>query len=274
MRFAKMHGLGNDFMVIDGVGQDLTLSPDIIRQWSQRHTGVGFDQCLVVESSNQPGIDFHYRIFNADGNEVYQCGNGARCLARFIHMTGLSSKNPIIVATKTTQMQLTINEDNQVAVQLPPPKWTPDEIPCLANTEQEYYAIDIDGHLVTFYAVSVGNPHAVLTVEDINKAPVATLGKQLSEHAFFPNQVNVGFLQISRPGQLLLRVYERGCGETQACGSGAMAADVVARRYLHQPKSMTVVLPGGQLTIDQEDPQAPITMTGPATFVYQGELLL
>lgn len=273
MRFVKMHGLGNDFMVIDGVRQKINSDPKTIQKWAQRHTGIGFDQCLIVEPSNQADVDFNYRIFNANGEEVHQCGNGARCLARFIHFAGLSKKNPITVATKTTKMNLTLTDNNLVTVHLPPPLWSPQQIPCLAESEQERYSIDFNDQTIHFYAVSVGNPHAVIMVDDIDQAPVAILGKLLCEHPFFPHQVNVGFLQINKPGRLNLRVYERGCGETQACGSGAVAAAVVARRYLQQPQTMTVTLPGGELIIDHEHPQAPITMTGPATFVYQGELL-
>lgn len=274
IHFVKMHGLGNDFMIIDGVRQRLHLSPETIRQWAHRHTGVGFDQCLVVEPSSQDDVDFCYRIFNASGEEVQQCGNGARCLARFIHLTGLSNKNPIKVATLSTSMALTLREDGLVTVDLPPPVWNPQEVPCQAKQEQTLYSLELEDSKIAFHVVSVGNPHAVILVEDINQTPVSSLGKQLCTHPFFPEQVNVGFLQITKPGQLHLRVYERGCGETKACGSGAVAAAVIARRYHQQPKSMTVSLPGGDLIIDQNNPQAPITMTGPATFVYQGELLL
>jgi len=273
IRFVKMHGLGNDFMVVDAVQQQLNLVPATIRKWANRHTGIGFDQCLIVEPPSQANVDFNYRIFNANGEEVSQCGNGARCLARFIHLTGLSHQNQITVATKSTTMKLTITDDEQVSVQLPPPIWDPKGIPCLADNTQSTYAIHIGEHEIKIHAVSVGNPHAVMLVDDIKTAPVTTLGKQLCEHPFFPEQVNVGFLQITQPGQLDLRVYERGCGETQACGSGAVAAAVIARRYHQQPQKMTVNLPGGQLIIEQGDPQAPINMIGPATFVYQGEIL-
>ncbi len=274
IRFIKMHGLGNDFMVIDGIRQNLTLTADTIRQWADRHTGVGFDQCLIVETATQKGVDFNYRIFNANGEEVGQCGNGARCLARFIQFSGLSDKKTIIVGTQTTSMQLTLTQKGEVSVQLSPPAWSPVDIPCQATCEQTKYTIPLDSGNITLHAVSVGNPHAVLIVDDVDKVPVSTLGKQICEHPFFPQQANVGFLQIIREGLLKLRVYERGCGETKACGSGAVAAAVIARRFHQQPQTMTVNLPGGNLTVVHEHPHAPIIMIGDATFVYQGEILL
>ncbi len=250
-------------MVIDGINQRVDLSPNTLRALSARHTGIGFDQCLVIEAPNSTEVDFFYRIFNANGEEVGQCGNGARCIARFIKRYQLTDNNPIRVATKTTQLSLQLNPDDTVSVNMGMPSLAPEEI----------YEIPLSNETACrVHVLSIGNPHAVLLTEDLLTAPVASVGKIISEHAIFPEQTNVGFCQIISPHHIKLRVYERGCGETSACGSGAVAA-VVAGRMFHQlASSVRVSLPGGDLIVDWSDLNGPIFLTGPASFVYEGQL--
>lgn len=272
-KFTKMHGLGNDFMVIDGINQRINLSPQLIASLGNRKTGVGFDQCLVIEASQKVGIDFNYRIFNADGQEVGQCGNGARCLALFAKHYGLTTKSSLVVATTTTEMQLHINENNSVSVDMSIPKLNPTDIPFIAENQTSEYKLALDtGEIATIHAISVGNPHAVLLVPDIERAPVQHLGHQISFHPHFPEQANVGFMQIINPSHIKLRVYERGCGETEACGSGAVAAAAIGRLYHQLSKEITVTLPGGDLIVDWPNLNGPITLIGPAAFVYEGRL--
>ncbi len=274
IRFTKMHGLGNDFMVIDAVRQKIDLSPAQIAALAQRDTGIGFDQCLLIEKSHQEGIDFFYRIFNADGNEVGQCGNGARCLARFVHYYGLSTKQTLHVATNTTLMQLHINKDNSVTVDMGKPKLQPADIPLLTKKQDVLYSLPIaNDNPCSIHAISVGNPHAVIVVPDITTASVNVLGKKISEHPLFPEQTNTGFMQIINPNHILLRVYERGCGETRACGSGAVAAAAIGRLYHQLIEHVTVSLPGGDLLVSWPALDGSICLTGPATFVYEGELI-
>jgi diaminopimelate epimerase len=271
LKFTKMHGLGNDFIVIDGINQNINLSPQQIAAMAQRNTGIGFDQCLIVEPSSKKEIDFTYRIFNSDGREVGQCGNGARCLALFVTRYGLTSKNHITVATKTTQMDLFINPDNSVRVDMGSPKLMPEDIPFLANQQADSYSLELSqNQTVSIHAVNVGNPHAVLCVPDITKTPVTTLGKEITLHQRFPEQVNVGFMQIINSQHMKLRVYERGAGETQACGSGAVAAAAMGRLYHHMDKKIKVTLPGGDLIIEWPALNESISLTGPAVFVYEG----
>ncbi|HBD7081005.1 TPA: diaminopimelate epimerase [Legionella pneumophila] len=274
MKFTKMHGLGNDFIVLDGVNQSIQLTVEQIQKLANRHTGIGFDQCLLIESSQTEGIDFNYRIFNADGQEVGQCGNGARCIALFARYYGLTAKNKLTVATKTTLMDLIINDDNSVSVNMGAPRLAPGEIPLLAGRQSPEYSLKLNnGNTVNLHAISVGNPHAVLLVENIDTAPVNSLGQQISFHPQFPEQVNVGFMQIVNHEKINLRVYERGCGETIACGSGAVAAAAIARLFYNLSDKITVHLPGGDLCIQWPCPTAPIILTGPAAFVYEGTLL-
>ncbi len=273
IRFTKMHGLGNDFMVIDALHQQIKLSPNDIKELSQRNTGVGFDQCLLVEASKEPGIDFFYRIFNADGQEVGQCGNGARCLARFVHHYGLSTKKTIVIATYTTTMHLQLNDDETVTLELQQPKLKPEDIPLLANHQAVLYQLPLrDGSSCKVHAINVGNPHAIRVVDDITTADVKNLGQQISEHLLFPEQANAGFMQIIDANHIRLRVYERGCGETSACGSGAVAAAAIGRLCYHLAAKIHVSLPGGELSVNWPDTKGPIYLTGPATFVYEGVL--
>ena len=258
LRFTKMHGLGNDFMVIDAINQSVTLSPADIKKLSCRHTGIGFDQCLLLEASNKDGIDFFYRIFNADGTSVGQCGNGARCLARFIQHYKLSSQSNLTVATTTTELKLHLNSDNTVTVDMGTPVWAPNP--------------DIKPGL-TMHALTLGNPHVVIPVDDIKTAPVETLGPQIETHFLFPEHTNVGFLELDTDNHIKLRVHERGTGETEACGSGAAAAAAVGRRFYDLGETIRVSLPGGDLTINWPDMEGPLSMTGPATFVYEGVIM-
>lgn len=273
--FTKMQGLGNDFMVIDGVRQAVKLTSADLALLSRRDLGVGFDQCLLVEKSADPKIDFFYRIFNADGQEVGQCGNGARCLARFLQYTGLTQKNCISVATKTTQMELQINPDESVTIKMPPPLFAPAQVPILFPSQQKTYMLPLaDKTTVQVHALNVGNPHAVSVVNNLTEAPVENLGKALSLHPLFPEQSNAGFMEIIDSEHLRLRVYERGCGETQACGSGAIAAAVVGRLFYHMAAKIEVTLLGGELFVEWEGEGQPIFLTGPAGFVYEGRILV
>ena len=268
-----MHGLGNDFMVIDAIRQTVNLEPTMIAHLSQRDTGIGFDQCLVIEKSHDPKIDFFYRIFNANGQEVGQCGNGARCLARFVHHYGLTEKQSIHIATKTTKMHLHINADASVTVDFGQPQFNPKHIPLQAKTEQITYELPLKNNTNReVHAVSVGNPHAILPISQLDKMEIDDLGAQISFHPYFPEQTNVGFMEILSPEQIKLRVFERGCGETRACGSGAVAAVAIGRRYHQLAERVTVHLPGGDLIVEWPQLNSAIFLTGPAAFVYEGQL--
>lgn len=272
-KFTKMHGLGNDFIVIDRINQDLNLKPEQIAKLAHRNTGIGFDQMLLIERSNHTEIDFNYRIFNADGHEVGQCGNGARCLALFAKHYGLSNKNHLRVATKTTQMNLHINQDHTVSVDMGIPQLHPAAIPLRAPQQATTYQLTLhDGNTVSLHAISVGNPHAVLLVNEVLNAPLSSIGHELSIHPDFPEQANVGFMQIISPQHIKLRVYERGCGETLACGSGAVAAVAIGQLYHQLSKQVQVSLAGGELIIDWPAQDKAIRLTGPATFVYEGRI--
>ena len=269
-----MHGLGNDFMVIDAINQIVDLTPSQIAALSKRDTGVGFDQCLLVESSNDPSIDFVYRIYNADGQEVGQCGNGARCLARFLQHYQLTDKRLITVSTHTTRMQLQLNDDKTVTVNMGQPKLNPVDIPLLADNKKPLYNMTLENNETReFHAINVGNPHAVLVVSDFNTTTIEHLGKFISENPLFPEQTNVGFMQLINPHHIRLRVYERGCGETRACGSGAVAAAAIGRLYHQLTDRVTVSVQGGDLQIYWPTIDGDIFLTGPASFVYEGSLL-
>ncbi|KFD21231.1 diaminopimelate epimerase [Tatumella ptyseos] len=270
MQFSKMHGLGNDFMVVDAVTQNVFFSPELIRRLSDRHLGVGFDQLLIVEPPYDPELDFHYRIFNADGSEVAQCGNGARCFARFVRLKGLTNKKDIRVSTHTGRMVLTVNSDDTVRVNMGEPDFEPANIPFRANKAENLYLLRLAEQTLMFGAVSMGNPHCVIQVDNITTAAVEVLGPQMESHERFPERVNVGFMEVVSRSHIRLRVYERGAGETQACGSGACAA--VASGILQGllAESVRVDLPGGSLTITWDGPGTPLYMTGPATHVYDG----
>ena len=272
LKFTKMHGLGNDFVVLDGIRQEIALSNEQVRFLADRRFGIGCDQLLLVERPTQAGVDFRYRIFNADGGEVEQCGNGARCFARFVRDEGLTDKDAIVVETASGVITLYVEANGEVRVNMGAPRFTPAQIPFLADTDAERYSLEVAGELHTIGAVSMGNPHAVLRVESVADAPVERLGPLLESHARFPKRVNVGFMEVVDRNHIRLRVYERGAGETLACGTGACAAAVIGRRWDLLDEQVTVELPGGSLTIRWGGGSEPVWMTGPATRVFQGEI--
>jgi diaminopimelate epimerase len=274
LAFTKMHGLGNDFVVFDAISQNVALSPEQIRFIADRHFGVGCDQLLLVERPTLPGVDFRYRIFNADGGEVEQCGNGARCFARFVVDKGLTTKREIAVETKSGIIRPRLEDDGQVTVDMGAPRFTPRDIPFQAEAEADRYIIDLDGVDVEIGAVSMGNPHAVIRVDDVDAAPVSDWGPRIERHPRFPQRVNVGFVQVVSRDHLRLRVFERGTGETQACGTGACAAMVTARRWGLVGEAVTVELRGGRLLIRWPGGAEPVRMTGPAVSVFEGEIQL
>lgn len=273
IEFTKMHGLGNDFVVIDAIRQPISLTPEQIRFIADRHFGIGCDQVLLVEESRQSDADFRYRIFNADGSEVAQCGNGARCFARFIRDKQLSEKDKILVDTDAGQLLLSFDGD-LVTVNMGVPRHHPVQIPLKAEQEEKFYTAEVNGIEKAFGAVSLGNPHAVLQVIDVQLAPVEELGEALENHPVFPERANIGFMQVVNPNELKLRVYERGTGETLACGSGACAAVVVGIEQHLLAHDVVVNLPGGQLKIQWQGRGHPVLMTGPAVSVYEGSIVL
>jgi diaminopimelate epimerase len=274
LRFAKMHGLGNDFMVIDLITQRAQLTTQQIQRLSDRNTGVGFDQLLLVEPPQSPDVDFNYRIFNADGNEVEHCGNGARCFAKFVHDQRLTGKREIAVQTSNGRIVLHMLNDQQVEINMGAPILQPAAIPFAAPNQATSYIIEQDGQSYTIGAVSMGNPHAVLIVDDLDTAPVLELGPKLEHHPNFANQANIGFMQIIDRQNFKLRVFERGVGETRACGTGACAAAVVGQlQGLLDPK-VNAQLTGGNLVIEWHGPGHPLTMRGPAAHVFEGQIKL
>lgn len=272
LEFTKMQGLGNDFVVIDAIRQKVHLTPEKIRFLADRHFGVGCDQVLLVESAHQAHADFRYRIFNADGSEVAQCGNGARCFARFVRDQGLSEKDEIQVDTDAGRLVLRHSDADQITVNMGVPRHAPAEIPLEAEEERYRYPIEIDGRTWSFGAVSMGNPHAVLLVDDVDFVPVDVLGPRLESHAVFPERVNVGFMQVMDAHNARLRVFERGSGETLACGSGACAAVVVGIEQGLLLSPVKVELPGGTLSIAWQGRGFPVFMTGPAVKVFDGAI--
>jgi len=272
--FTKMHGLGNDFVVINGITQTINLTSKQIQLIANRHFGVGCDQLLLVEKSTHKEADFSYRIFNADGGEVEQCGNGARCFAIFVRDEGLTDKTEIPVITKTGLITLKIEGNNQVTVDMGVPERQVDKIPFVAETQSSVYSLNIAEKAIKLSAISMGNPHAVIVVDDIKTAPVEALGKAIQEDAHFPNSVNVGFMQIIDRNTLKLRVYERGVGETQACGTGACAAVVAGNIQNLLDDTVKVQLLGGNLSIHWQGEQNPVMMTGATATVFKGTISL
>ncbi len=270
IQFTKMHGLGNDFVVIDATQSLFNLTSAQIQQMSNRRYGVGFDQMLVIESIANGEADFRFRIFNADGGEVEQCGNGARCVALYIKERGLSPKADIRLATLGGILEVSNQSNEKVMVQMGVPLFLPDEIPFVAQKPSNIYQLEVNGREIPISVVNVGNPHAVIKVDKINSDEVLILGEQISRHPRFPEGVNVGFMQVIDPQNIRLRVYERGAGETQACGSGACAAMVVGRRNGFLQERVQVNQPGGSLYIDWQGPKTMVKMTGPAKMVYRG----
>ena len=273
-RFTKMHGLGNDFVVLDAVRQSIRLTTDIIKRIADRNLGIGCDQVLVIEPPTDRNIDFNYRIFNCDGSEVEQCGNGARCIGRYIKDQQLSGKKTLRIKTKNRVMEITTTTKNMITANMGEPSFIPTDIPLDSEQQNDLYSIDINNSSLKISALSVGNPHAVLQVDNIDQADVETIGSLIQKHSLFPESVNVGFMQIIDRQNLALRVYERGVGETQACGSGACAAAVAAIKQGLVDKTIEIKLLGGKLTIEWQGEGQPILMTGPAETVFHGKIKL
>ncbi len=274
LKFAKMHGLGNDFVVIDGIRQDVALTPEQLRYLADRHFGVGCDQILLVEKPTRPGVDFRYRIFNADGGEVEQCGNGARCFVRFVHEQGLTDQREIRVETLQGTIAPRLEGDGNVTVDMGEPRFLPAEIPFLHDDEVVIYNLDVADETLEISVVSMGNPHAVQVVGDVEVAPVGEHGPLIEGHELFPKRVNAGFMQVVDRHAIRLRVYERGSGETLACGTGACAAAVAGIRRGLLDSPVRVTTRGGDLTIAWGGPGRPVLMTGPAATVFSGEIEL
>jgi diaminopimelate epimerase len=274
LRFTKMHGLGNDFVVLDGISQSVTLTPEQCRRIADRHFGIGCDQILLVEKPTRADVDFRYRIFNADGGEVEQCGNGARCFVRFVHDHGLTDKTAIRVETASGVIEPRLLDNGQVTVDMGAPRFAPADIPFVAEAEALTYPLKVGQHVIEIAALSMGNPHAVLRVNDLDSAPVDILGAAIESHARFPQRVNAGFMQVLTPHDIRLRVYERGAGETLACGTGACAAAVAGIRQGWLQTPVSVHTRGGDLVIEWAGLGHPVLMTGPAVTVFEGELEL
>ena len=274
LEFTKMHGLGNDFVVMDAINQSVFLTAEQIQQLADRHLGIGFDQLLLVEGATTSSADFRYRIYNADGGEVGQCGNGARCFMQFVHERGLTQKATLQVETAGGPLQLSRAADGQVTVDMGIPRLEPSEIPFLAAARDVTYPIEVNNISLEIAAISMGNPHAVLLVDAVDRAPVAELGPAIERHPRFPERVNVGFMEIVDADTIRLRVYERGAGETLACGSGACAAVVAGRLQERLSAHVKVLLNGGELVVSWPGEGQPVLMTGPATTVYQGRIEL
>lgn len=280
LRFTKMHGLGNDFLMLDLISQNVQIREDRIRCLADRHLGIGFDQLLMVEPPQDPEMDFRFRIFNADGSEAEQCGNGARCFTRFVRDRGLTIKTELKLETIKGLVKCKLQKDGNITVDMGAPRLQPERIPFIADKTQITYNLELaeglcsDKTHIEISAVSMGNPHAVLLVENVDTADVKTLGPVLGTHSRFPQGVNVGFMEVVDRNNIRLRVYERGSGETKACGSGACAAVVTGRLQGLLEEEVTVQLPGGALTIEWKGDDSSVLQTGPACRVYEGHLLI
>jgi diaminopimelate epimerase len=272
IQFSKMHGLGNDFMVIDGINQSVSLTSEMIAGWANRHFGIGFDQLLLVERPESDIAMFKYRIFNADGDEVAQCGNGARCFARFVREKGLTDATIIPVETNNGLLVLKVIDDERVQVNMGIPNFEPKKIPFNRDQRSAQYQIKLDELILNISALSIGNPHAVMLVDDVDTAAVETIGPAVEAHEDFPQRVNVGFMQIIDRNHFKLRVYERGSGETMACGSGACAAMAAGQMLGLLDTQATATLRGGDLILDWQGQGKPVMMTGNTAMVYQGEI--
>jgi diaminopimelate epimerase len=274
LKFTKMHGLGNDFVVLDATSRPLALTRDQLRLIADRHFGVGCDQILQIEPPRTSDTDFYYRIFNADGEEVEQCGNGARCFVRYVRERGLTTKNPIRVGTLGGVIVPRLEADGQVTVEMGVPEFEPGKIPFLADKRALTYDLDVDGKAIEICALSMGNPHAVQQVPDVDAAPVQEEGPKIERHPRFPRRVNVGYMQVVDRRRIRLRVYERGVGETLACGTGACAAAVAGMMRGVLERRVTVATRGGELVISWAGEGQPVLMTGPAVTVFEGELYI
>lgn len=272
LHFTKMQALGNDFMVIDGLTQPFKPKRRQIRQWACRHTGVGFDQLLMVEPPLSPEADFFFRIFNADGSSAEQCGNGARCFGRFVYENRLATKPRLLVETVGGTIHIEHKEKDLFSVEMGQPAFHPNDVPFLAGKESNRYAVEAGSEQLELSVVSVGNPHAVILVDDVKNAPVHTWGPLVAQHTRFPRGVNVGFMQVVNRKKIALRVYERGVGETRACGTGAAAAVSIGHALELLDAAVEVELPGGTLEVTWQGSGHPIWLTGPAKTVYQGRM--
>jgi len=272
LKFTKMHGLGNDFVVLEAVARPLALTPDQLRRIADRHFGIGCDQILQVEAPREPGTDFYYRIFNADGGEVEQCGNGARCFVRYVRDRGLTAKRELRVGTLGGVIVPRLEDDGQVTVDMGVPEFEPSRIPFDAPARAVSYELDVDGRRLDVCVLSMGNPHAVQVVADIERAPVAGEGPLIERHPRFPQRVNAGYMQVVSRHRILLRVYERGAGETLACGTGACAAVAAGIMRGLLDHEVTVATRGGDLGISWAGESKPVMMTGPAVTVFEGEM--
>jgi diaminopimelate epimerase len=270
LKFTKMQGLGNDFVVLDGIRQRVDLAPADVRALADRHFGVGCDQVLVVERA-QGNADFRYRIFNSSGEEVEHCGNGARCFVVFVRDQGLTDKREIRVETKNGLIVPRLEADGRVTVDMGPPRFAPDQVPFTGGTGMPVEPLDVDGTVVEVSVLSMGNPHAVQVVADVETAPVTTQGPRIERHPRFPQRVNAGYMQVVDRATIRLRVWERGAGETLACGTGACAAVVAGVRRGLLAEAVTVRTHGGELEVAWGGAGTPVMMTGPAVTVFEGE---
>ena len=274
LEFTKMHGLGNDFVVLNGLEREIKLSPDQIRFIADRHFGIGCDQVLLIQRSDNPRMDIRYRIFNAIGDEVEHCGNGIRCVGDYLSRRGYVKDKVIQAETVNGAATIYLEDDSRIRVDMGIPRLAPAEIPIKAKTRQPHYELTLSTGVTPVMAVSMGNPHAVLIVPDVDRAPVTTLGPEIQSSEFFPRGVNVGFMQILDPEHIRLRVYERGVGETLACGTGACAAMVCGRLVNKLANTVDIGVKGGQLTVSWAGEGEPVWMTGPAATVYEGKIKL
>lgn len=273
MRFTKMQGLGNDFMVIDAINQAFAFDAKTIALWADRKLGIGFDQCLVIEKTTQPNYDFFYRIFNADGSEVGQCGNGARCVAKFIKDKKLSLKNIITLKTITTEIKARVHDNQQVSIWLEKPELSPINIPLATHQQQDCYFLELNEKKYTFHALSVGNPHAIFFEKELCSETLNLLGDKLNQHSLFPEGVNVSLAVIENNTNLSIQTYERGVGQTLACGSAATAAFAAGRLFHNLEKKALINQPGGNLHFIWDKPDDLIEMIGPAEITFEGATL-
>ena len=271
LQFTKMHGLGNDFVVINALEQTVDLDSERVRRIAHRRLGIGCDQVLVIRPARTGAADFFYSIYNTDGSEAEHCGNGIRCVARYLRANGIVNRDELVAETSTGLVKLYFESD-LVKVNMGCPEFSPARIPIAVSEQRQLYCAELDGGKIAFAALSLGNPHAVMRVDNVDHAPVGVLGPQLQRHALFPDSVNAGFMQILDDSHIRLRVYERGAGETPACGTGACAAVVTGIGVYNLADKVKVSLPGGSLTISWAGNAEPVWMTGPGTFVYEGNI--
>ena len=274
LAFTKMQGSGNDFVVIDGVTQAIDLNTAQLRSLADRRHGIGCDQILIITPPDSPDADFRYHVFNADGSRAGQCGNGARCVGRFLKEKRLTRQREILLQTDDDSLTLSLSEGGRVCAGLSAPRFTPADIPFKAEGTQDQYAIEVQGQQLSIGAVSMGNPHAILMVDDCAAAPVSSLGPLLEGHSRFPERVNVGFMQIQSRKKVKLRVYERGVGETDACGSGACAAAVYGIKLELLDEEVDVSLPGGKLSVAWRSESDRVWLSGPTATVFNGTITL